>query len=162
MIFIHFRWSSVLWTRCGSYSSPFPLTAYSLIHRPGLLASDEGFEVTLFRSGMRVDPQEYDIIVYLLAEESKIARSRLYLDWLGLTGSVYHAMRRYWHEVPTLMVSLGYPYYLQDAPRVPTYVNAYGASEAIQSVVLGALMGRAPFLGQSPVDPFVGSDQARY
>ena len=128
---------------------------------PGWL-SDEGFEVTLFESGMRVDPQEYDIIVYLLAEESKIARSRLYLDWLGLTGSVYHAMRRYWHEVPTLMVSLGYPYYLQDAPRVPTYVNAYGASEAIQSAVLEALMGRAPFLGKSPVDPFVGSDQARY
>jgi len=45
MIFMHFRWSSVLWTRSGSYSPPFPLTAYSLIHRPGLLASDEGFEV---------------------------------------------------------------------------------------------------------------------
>ena len=53
------------------------------------------------------------------------------------------------------MISFGYPYYLYDAPRVPTYVNAYGSSEAMQAAVLEALLGRAPFAGTSPVDPFV-------
>jgi beta-N-acetylhexosaminidase len=71
-------------------------------------------------------------------------------------------MHRHWHEVPTLMVSLGFPYYLYDAPRVSTYVNAYGSSDAIQDAVLDALLGRVPFTGTSPVDPFCGSEQAKY
>jgi beta-N-acetylhexosaminidase len=71
-------------------------------------------------------------------------------------------MRRYWHDLPTLMISFGYPYYLYDAPRVPAYINAYGSSEALQAAVVEAIMGRQAFSGVSPVDPFVGSDQAKY
>ena len=79
-----------------------------------------------------------------------------------LTGTVFGAMHRHWHEVPTLIVSLGFPYYLYDAPRAPTYVNAYGSSDAIQAAVVEALLGRAPFEGTNPVDPFCGMEQAKY
>ncbi|UYN98842.1 MAG: glycoside hydrolase family 3 protein [Devosia sp.] len=122
----------------------------------------EGFEVTLFTPELSVNPKDYDLILYLLAEETLLTRGRIFLNWAQLTGSVFGAMKRYWHDVPTLMVSLGFPYYLHDAPRVPTYVNAYGSNEAMQAAVVEALLGRAPFAGTSPVDAFCGSDQARY
>jgi beta-N-acetylhexosaminidase len=124
--------------------------------------TQEGFEVTLHTPDLAVRASDYDLVLYLLAEETLLTRSRIFLDWKGLTGSVFGAMHRHWHEVPTLMVSLGFPYYLYDAPRVSTYVNAYGSSDAIQDAVLDALLGRVPFTGTSPVDPFCGSEQAKY
>lgn len=122
----------------------------------------EGFEVTVFAPGMDVDPKNFDLVLYLFAEETVLTRSRIFLDWTKLTGSVFGAMQRLWHDVPTLMISFGYPYYLYDAPRVPAYVNAYGSSEALQEAVLDCIMGRSAFAGTSPVDPFVGSEQGRY
>ena len=122
----------------------------------------EGFEVTVYEPGMEVSPRNFDLVLYLFAEETLLTRGRIFLDWRKLTGSVFGAMSRFWHDVPTLMVSFGYPYYLYDAPRVPAYVNAYGSSEPMQAAVLECLLGRQPFAGTSPVDPFFGSDQARY
>ncbi|KRA47655.1 glycoside hydrolase family 3 protein [Devosia sp. Root635] len=122
----------------------------------------EGFEVTVFASGMDVNPKNFDLVLYLFAEETLLTRSRIFLDWTKLTGSVFGAMSRLWHDVPTLMISFGYPYYLHDAPRVPAYVNAYGSSEAMQEAVVDCILGRAPFAGVSPVDPFVGSEQGKY
>ena len=123
---------------------------------------NEGFEVTLFTPGATLNPKDFDLVLYLFAEETLLTRSRIFIDWMKLTGSVFGAMQRLWHDMPVLMISFGYPYYLYDAPRVPAYVNAYGSSEAMQAAVLEAIMGRQPFSGTSPVDPFVGSDQGRY
>ncbi|WP_245895319.1 glycoside hydrolase family 3 protein [Devosia submarina] len=122
----------------------------------------EGFDVTVYEPGMSISPRDFDLVLYLFAEETLLTRSRIFLDWHKLTGSVFGAMTRYWHDLPTLMISFGYPYYLYDAPRVPAYVNAYGSNEAMQAAVVEAIMGRQPFSGTSPVDPFVGSDQGRY
>jgi len=123
---------------------------------------EEGFEVTVFTPGMEVNPKDFDLVLYLFAEETLLGRSRIFLDWVKLTGNVFGGMARVWHDVPTLMISFGYPYYLYDAPRVPAYINAYGSSEALQAAVVEALMGRAEFTSTSPIDPFTGSDQARY
>jgi beta-N-acetylhexosaminidase len=122
----------------------------------------EGFDVTLYEPGMSISPRDFDLVLYLFAEENLLTRSRIFLDWHKLTGSVFGAMARYWHDLPTLMISFGYPYYLYDAPRVPAYVNAYGSNEAMQAAVVEAVMGRQAFAGTSPVDPFVGSEQGRY
>jgi len=122
----------------------------------------EGFEVTVFTPDMTVNAKDFDLLLYLFGEETLLTRSRIFLDWQKLTGSVFGAMNRFWHDVPTLMISFGYPYYLYDAPRVPTYVNVYGTSEALQAATVEAIMGRQAFSGSSPVDPFVGSDQGRY
>ena len=124
--------------------------------------AQEGFEVTLHEPDMVVKPSDFDLVLYLLGEETLMTRGRIFLDWRRLTGSVHGAMHRHWHEIPTLMVSLGFPYYLYDAPRVPAYVNAYGSSEEIEAAVVEALMGRIPFAGTSPVDPFCGLEQAKY
>ncbi|WP_338721603.1 glycoside hydrolase family 3 N-terminal domain-containing protein [Devosia sp. XK-2] len=134
---------------------PLPLSLPDLLRQ-------EGFEITEFEPEMQVNPKDYDLVLYLLAEETLLTRQRIFLNWRGLTGNVFGAMKRYWHDVPTLMVSLGFPFYLYDAPRVPTYVNAYGSNEDMQVAVVECLMGRAPFEGKSPVDAFCGSDQAKY
>ena len=122
----------------------------------------EGFVVTVYTPDLAVSPKDYDLVLYLFAEETLLTRSRIFLDWQKLTGSVFGAMSRYWHDLPTLMISFGYPYYLYDAPRVPAYINAYGSSEALQAAVVEAIMGRQAFSGVSPVDPFVGSEQGKY
>ncbi len=137
--------------------APYPLP----LSLPDMMRQ-EGFEVTEHVPELEVDPRDYDLLVYLLAEETLLTRGRIFLNWRQVTGSVFGAMRRYWHEVPTLMVSFGFPYYLHDAPRVPTYVNAYGSNEAMQAAVLETLMGRVAFKGTSPVDPFCGSEQGKY
>jgi beta-N-acetylhexosaminidase len=137
--------------------APFPLP----LSLPDRLR-EEGFEVTEYAPDMAVDIRNFDLVLYLLAEETLLTRQRIFLNWRELTGSVFGAMKRYWHDVPTLMVSLGYPYYLHDAPRVPTYVNAYGSNEDMQAAVVEALLGRAEFKGNSPVDPFCGSEQGKF
>lgn len=134
---------------------PLPLSLPDLLR-------EEGFEITEYSEGMSVNPKDYDLVLYLLAEETLLTRQRIFLNWKALTGTVFGAMKRYWHDVPTIMLSLGYPYYLYDAPRVPAYVNAYGSNEAMQAAVVECLMGRQPFAGTSPVDPFCGSEQGKY
>jgi len=134
---------------------PLPLSLPDLLRQ-------EGFEVTEYTPDLQVNPKDFDLVLYLLAEETLLTRQRIFLNWRALTGSVFGAMKRYWHDVPTLMVSLGFPFYLYDAPRVPTYVNAYGSNEDMQAAVVECLMGRAPFAGRSPVDAFCGSEQAKY
>lgn len=123
---------------------------------------EEDFDVTVFTPGMDVHPRDFDLVLYLFAEETTLGRSRIFLDWVKLTSSMFGGMARFWHDVPTLMILFGYSYYLYNAPRVSAYINAYGSSEPLQTAVVEALLGRAEFSGISPVDPFVGSDQGKY
>ena len=140
----------------------FPFTPHPLpLDLPDLLRA-EGFDVTLFTPGMTIDPKDWDLMIYALAEETLLTRGRIFLDWLRLTGDFGASMHRYWHEVPTVMVSFGYPYLLYDAPRVPCYINAYASMPTMQTAVVECLLGRAPFASRSPVDAFCGLPDARY
>jgi beta-N-acetylhexosaminidase len=122
----------------------------------------EGFEVTLHDPETRPDPRDFDLVLYLMAEETLLTRGRIFLDWNRLTGGMHGAMARHWHQVPTALISFGYPYYLYDAPRMPCVVNAYATMDSMQRATLDCLLGRAPFKGKSPVDPFCGLPDARY
>ena len=122
----------------------------------------KGFEVTMAGRGQWVDPKQFDLIVYLFGEETLLTRGHIFLDWLRLNGDFMTAMQRYWTDVPTLMISFGYPYYLYDAPRAPTYINAYSTTETMQRAVVEALLGNVTWNTHSPVDPFAGDEQARY
>ena len=62
----------------------------------------------------------------------------------------------YIHEVPTIFVSVQYPYHLADVPQVKTYINAYDSRKANLEVLVEKLMGRSEFKGESPVDAFCG------
>ena len=59
-------------------------------------------------------------------------------------------------DVPTLMVSMGNPYHLLDAPMIQTYINTYCYSPLYAKRTLEKLLGVSSFKGQSPVDPFCG------
>lgn len=122
----------------------------------------KGFEVTMATKGTWANPRDYDLILYLFGEETLLTRGHIFLDWLRLNGDFVTAMQRYWTDVPTLMISFGYPYYLYDAPRAPTYINAYSTTETMQRAVVEALLGNHAWNTNSPVDPFAGDEQARY
>lgn len=127
---------------------------------PEMLAK-EGFEITLHRYGTPLNAEGQDLVLYLFGEETLLTRGRIFLDWLSLHGDFRAAMKRPWTRLPTVMISFGFPYYLYDAPRVPTYINAYSTHEAMQKAVLEALMGRRPWNRKSPVDPFAGAPDAQ-
>lgn len=128
---------------------------------PGMLEK-EGFEVTLFTPGMEVKSDAFDLVLYLLGDESLLTRSHIFVDWLKITGFFGDAMKRFWHDIPTAMISFGHPYYLYDAPRVPTYINAYSTLPEMQAAVVECLLGRAPWNRSNPVDPFCGLEDARF
>lgn len=127
------------------------------------MLEDEGFAVTVHQPGESIVPAEHDVVLYLFGDETLLTRSRIYVDWLKLSGGdVIKAMERTWHDIPTAMISFGYPYLLYDAPRVPTYINAYSTLESVQRAVLECLVGRAEWNRHNPVDPFCGLEDARY
>ncbi len=128
---------------------------------PDLLRA-EGFDVKLYDPEARPDPRDFDLVLYLMGEETLLTRGRIFLDWNRLTGGMFGAMKRHWYEVPSALVSFGYPYYLYDAPRMPCVVNAYCTMDSMQHATLDCLMGRVPFQGRSPVDPFCGLADARF
>jgi beta-N-acetylhexosaminidase len=128
---------------------------------PDLLRA-EGFEVTVYSPEARQDQRDFDLVLFLMAEETLLTRGRIFLDWNRLTGGMFGAMARHWHQVPTALISFGYPYYLYDAPRMPCVVNAYATMDSMQRATLDCLLGRAPFAGKSPVDPFCGLPDARF
>ncbi len=123
----------------------------------------EGFEVTIHAPGAPINRENHDLVLYLFGDETLLTRSRIFIDWLKLSGgNVIEAMQRSWHDIPTMMISFGYPYLLYDAPRVPTYVNAYSTLESVQRAVVDALLGRGEWNRHNPVDPFCGLEDARH
>jgi len=128
---------------------------------PELLA-EKGFEVTLHSPDGEVTAENFDLILYLFGDETLLTRGRIFLDWLKLTGNFGTAMARHWHEIPTVLLSFGYPYLLYDAPRVPTYINAYSTTETMQRAVADLLTSEGAWNSNNPVDPFCGLGDARY
>jgi beta-N-acetylhexosaminidase len=126
------------------------------------LLAAEGFEVELHEPGKMIDPAAHDLVLFALAEETLLLRGRIFLDWHRLMGGIDVVMQRVWHDVPTILISFGFPYMLYDAPRVPTAINAYGSSPAMQKAVLDCLLGRVSFNSSSPIDPFCGLEDAHW
>lgn len=132
------------------------------LHLPQWL-SERGFEVRPFDPADPPTPDNADLVLYLLAQESLLTQSHIYLDWNRLHGGgLRTAMRRYWHHLPCLLVSFGHPYYLYDAPRMPCLINAYSATLPVQHAVMERLLGEQPFTGISPVDASCGLPDAMY
>lgn len=128
---------------------------------PAMLEA-KGFEVTHYSPETVVSREHFDLVLYAFGDETLLTRSHIFIDWLRMTGNFGKAMQRFWHEIPTLMVSFGFPYLLYDAPRVPTYVNAYSTTESMQQAVADALLGDLEWNRNNPVDPFCGLGDARY
>jgi beta-N-acetylhexosaminidase len=123
---------------------------------------ERGFAVRDYESEHPPSTEDTDLVLYLLAQESSMGQMRIGVDWARLHGNALRGMRRCWHDIPTVMISFGHPAYLADAPRVPAYINAYSAGEAVQRAVLRKLLGQEPFSGNSPIDAFCGQEEARW
>ncbi|MBY5390458.1 glycoside hydrolase family 3 protein [Rhizobium leguminosarum] len=129
---------------------------------PALLRK-EGFEVTIDRPDIVPTPDDFDLVLYTLGDESLLVRGRIFVDWHRMGGGgLFKAMYRPWTNIPSAMISFGHPYHLYDAPRVPAYINAYSTMDSVQDAVVDCMLGRKPFLGTNPVDPFCGLEDARY
>ncbi|MBY3209701.1 glycoside hydrolase family 3 protein [Rhizobium laguerreae] len=129
---------------------------------PALLRK-EGFEVTIDRPDIVPTPDDFDLVLYALGDESLLVRGRIFVDWHRMGGGgLFKAMYRPWTNIPSAMISFGHPYHLYDAPRVPAYINAYSTMDSVQEAVVDCMLGRKPFLGTNPVDPFCGLEDARY
>jgi beta-N-acetylhexosaminidase len=126
------------------------------------LLGERGFELRAFDPQKPPTPADTDLVLYLLAQESLLVRSHIYLDWARVHGSWQTGMRRYWHDLPCVLVSFGHPYYLYDAPRLPCVVNAYTAIEPVQQALVRKLLGDEPFTGAQPVDSFCGLPDAHF
>ncbi len=133
---------------------------FTLIER----LAQEGFEITVNNRADNElqDFDQFDLVLYLMGEETLLTRGHIFFDWARLTGNFRKAMQRPWHDVPTILVSFGYPYYLYDAPRMPCVVNAYASMDSMQEVVVECLLGRQPWNANSPVDPFCNLPDAAF
>lgn len=132
------------------------------------LLEKEGFEVTLYappenrREGMQQSFEEavasYDLILYLCNLATKSNQTSVRIEWenpMGINLPVY------WNAVPTLFISTENPYHLLDVPRAKTFINTYGVNDTTCEALIDKLMGRSPFVGVSPIDPFCGKKDCR-
>ena len=97
----------------------------------------------------------YDLYVYICNMENASNNTTLRLNW-NVTFGLGDDAPWFVSEVPALMISTAYPYHLFDAPMMKTYINAYSGLPDFLDAVMDKLIGRSPFMGQSPVDPFCG------
>ena len=97
----------------------------------------------------------YDLYVYICNMENASNNTTLRLNW-NVTFGLGDDAPWFVSEIPALMISTAYPYHLFDAPMMKTYINAYSGLPDFRDAVMDKLMGRSPFKGQSPVDPFCG------
>ena len=127
----------------------------------------EGFQVSIFTPTEGTEGRflptsnfvdKYDAIVYIANIPTQSNQTQVRIEWASPIGANCPI---YFHDLPTVFVSVENPYHLIDAPRVKTYINAYCATEESISAVIEKLTGRSPFTGVSPVDPFCGKWDTR-
>lgn len=123
---------------------------------------EAGFDIRAFDPSAFPTPDDTDLILYLVGQEATPSLGEIHLDFAKLHGGPRRAMAHFNKEVPTLLVSFGQPYFLYDAPNYSTYINAYCPLPAQQLALLDRLLGREPFTGRSPVDPFCGMEQLKW
>ncbi len=127
----------------------------------------EGFDVTEFHptgdfEGMQTPVREvterYDLILYAAALATRSNQTVVRIQWAPPMGA---DVPIYCHTVPTVFVSFENPYHLVDVPQVRTYINCYASFPHFLDALVEKLMGRSPFRGVSPVDPFCGKWEVR-
>jgi beta-N-acetylhexosaminidase len=124
--------------------------------------ASEGFNVTRFQpskglEGMMTTQKEftekYDLILYLANMATKSNQTTVRIEWAQPMGANVPVLM---HSIATLFISVENPYHLLDVPKVRTFVNAYHSNAAVLDAIIDKLMGRTPFTGVNPVDPFCG------
>lgn len=104
--------------------------------------------------------KNYDLALYVFDFPTASNNTVIRLTWKGgLGGSNTPWFSK---EIPTMAISFANPYHLFDVPMMKTYINAYTNSEFTIPAVIDKMMGRSPFKGKSPVDPFCGRIDTKF
>jgi len=100
----------------------------------------------------------YDLIVYLANMSTKSNQTTVRIEWAQPMGA---NVPTFMSVIPTIFISVENPYHLVDVPRVRTFINTYSSTDTVLDALVSKLMGRSPFKGKSPVDPFCGMWDAK-
>jgi len=95
---------------------------------------------------------KYDLIINVANVKPGEVVQRM--TWNALKGTP--DIPFYVHEVPTIFVSVNYPFHLADVPQVKTYINAYDGNKGTIEVLVEKMMGKSEFKGVDPVDSYCG------
>lgn len=114
--------------------------------------ADSQLGAELSRSKIADFKAKYDVLLYFCNVGSNGSNSSVRITWPGLRATIPTMI----HDVPTMMVSIDNPYHLLDAPRIPTFINAYTSEDIVVETLVEKIAGESPFVGKSPVDAFVG------
>ena len=133
----------------------------------GLLKSaleKEGFQVALydyatmergeiFTAGVADMKEKFDLSIVAANVPTGSNNTTRRVDWITLM-----AANEPWYtrEIPTMFLSFCNPYHMIDVPFISTFVNCYSSSSFCVEAAVDKLMGRSPFRGVSPVDPWCG------
>ena len=104
---------------------------------------------------------KYDLVIYIGNVENASNKTTARLNWHAPFGAGNN-IPWFVEVVPTLFISLQNPYHLLDVPMVKTYINAYSNHDGMIDTVVDKLLGRSPFTGENPVDPFCGKEYLGY
>lgn len=125
----------------------------------------QGFEITKYipetmetifnHSQVRGFKEKYDLVIYIGNIENASNQTVARIHWHTLFGAGNN-LPWFAQEVPTLFISVGNPYHLYDVPMIQTYINAYCHAPTVIDAVLEKILGKSPFKGRSPIDPYCG------
>ncbi|MNJ56863.1 Beta-N-acetylglucosaminidase/beta-glucosidase [compost metagenome] len=127
----------------------------------------EGFEVEIFDAATAAEERsapiqsyldKFDLVLYYACIETASNQTVVRINWTPPMGLDMPFLIQ---ELPTAFVSMGNPYHLQDVPQMKTYINAYSSSRYVVDAVVDKLLGRSPFKGINPVDPYCGYWEAK-
>lgn len=137
------------------------------------LMTENGFQVDKFdystltgmnmwNSDLMRDPigrlKNYDLVLYFASLKTASNQTTVRINWAQPMGA---DVPKFVHEIPTVFISVDNPYHLQDVPMVKTFINGYSSSEYVVEAIVDKLVGRSPFKGTNPIDPFCGLWDAR-
>ena len=128
----------------------------------GDMLREKGFEVTEFNQDKAMEGRlapttdfvgKFDLMIYVSNYPIKSGNTTVRIEWTNPLGA---NCPHFLTQIPTLFVSLGNPYHLQDVPKMRTFINAYASNPEVLDAVMAKLTGESEFTGVSPIDPFCG------
>ncbi|MDE7436463.1 MAG: glycoside hydrolase family 3 protein [Lachnospiraceae bacterium] len=129
----------------------------------------EGFAVTVyekenfetFKPDTRTFNASYDLVIYLGNVENASNKTTNRINWYTFWGNGNN-VPWFVEEKPVMFISLANPYHLVDVPMIKTYINGYSNSDYVLDQTIEKIMGRSPFKGVNPIDPFCGKEYLTY
>ncbi|WP_419884931.1 glycoside hydrolase family 3 protein [Paenibacillus sp. B-A-8] len=139
----------------GHYSSEVSYrTLVEQLEREGFIVdifNRENLDFSWMMTSIESLTDKYDLAIYCANIVTMSNQTVVRINWAPPMGA---DMPWFLQELPTLFISTASPYHLQDVPQVKTFINTYSSSEYVYEALVEKLLGRSPFKGVNPVDPF--------